>query len=355
MPSSEKLRVSLFHALQAEPGTRVSTFQASKATLVDISHTLEDCILQDRLPSVLFTGFQESSHWREETERYLELAGVASHVCIFAGGYPPVPEGKHIAVTLTGDDPLRQEWFLLVLTHQFSTVLCGLDNQDKVEVEADRTFQTILSFDPTVVARAIELLLPVVEGYRPDRAGELRAAYQQFPPRAPDGTYVTKILVRIIDHLQKRYDQQSANLRELRYLREQQLRLESVVAELAVPVVPLLDGVLVLPLVGTIDTRRAQQIMVNLLMGIAEQQADIAIIDITGVPLVDTAVANYLIQTIRAANLIGARVVLTGIGANVARTLVALSIDFSNIITRSNLRDGIEVALELQGKRITDA
>jgi rsbT co-antagonist protein RsbR len=150
-------------------------------------------------------------------------------------------------------------------------------------------------------------------------------------------------------------DQQASILRELEELREQNARLESVLSELAVPVVPLLEGVLVLPLVGNLDTRRAQQVIESLLTGIAELQADVAIIDITGVPVVDTQVASYLGQAIRAASLLGAQVVLTGIGARIAQTLVALDIDFSSVTTCANLRDGIEAALALKGLQIVAA
>jgi rsbT co-antagonist protein RsbR len=143
--------------------------------------------------------------------------------------------------------------------------------------------------------------------------------------------------------------------RELDELRERCATLEGMISELAVPVVPLLDGVIVLPLVGNIDTRRAQQVIESLLTGIAEQQADVAIIDITGVPLVDTQVASYLGQAIRAASLLGAKVVLTGIGARIAQTLVVLDIDFSAVTTCANLRDGIEAALALKGLRIVPA
>ncbi len=139
---------------------------------------------------------------------------------------------------------------------------------------------------------------------------------------------------------------------EVRRLREQLRRSEDVISELAVPVVPLFEGVIVLPLVGNLDSRRAQQVIESLLSGIAEHQADVAIIDITGVPVVDTQVANSLGQAIRAASLLGARVVITGIGSRIAQTLVHLDIDFSNVTTCANLRDGIEAALALNGLHI---
>lgn len=155
------------------------------------------------------------------------------------------------------------------------------------------------------------------------------------------------------DTLDETFEQDPEALRrEVRQLREQLQRLEAVISELAVPVVPLLEGVIVLPLVGSLDTRRAQQVIESLLTGIAEQQADVAIIDITGVPIVDTQVASSLGQAIRAASLLGARVVITGIGARIAQTLVALDIDFSSVTTCANLRDGIEAALALNGMHI---
>jgi len=89
--SPSPIQISLFATLSNQMQAVFPVFRASKATLVDISHTLEDCILVNKLPSVIFTGFQESSHWRAETQRYLDLAGIASQVCIFAGGNPPVP------------------------------------------------------------------------------------------------------------------------------------------------------------------------------------------------------------------------------------------------------------------------
>jgi rsbT co-antagonist protein RsbR len=113
--------------------------------------------------------------------------------------------------------------------------------------------------------------------------------------------------------------------------------------------------VLVLPLVGQIDPRRASQIMETLLEGISAQVADVVIIDITGVPVVDTQVANYLIQAARAARLLGAKIVLVGIGPEIAQTIIQLGVDLSDITTRANLESGISYALSLQGFTIAPA
>ncbi|HEY1014255.1 MAG TPA: STAS domain-containing protein, partial [Herpetosiphonaceae bacterium] len=129
---------------------------------------------------------------------------------------------------------------------------------------------------------------------------------------------------------------------------EQQARI----AELSTPVVPLYEGILVLPLVGEIDSDRAGHIMESLLEEISREQADVVIIDITGVPVVDTGVANYLVQTAKAVKLLGSTVVLVGIGAEIAQTLVQLGVDLSNITTRANLQSGIEFAFGELGLEI---
>ncbi|WP_298819459.1 DICT sensory domain-containing protein [Chloroflexus sp.] len=340
---------SLFQLMRNLLASDNPPFMASKATLVDLSHTLEDCIINNRLPSVIFTGFQESSHWREETQRYLEMAQIASAICIFAGGQPSFPDERHIAVNLEAGNPLRQEWFVLVLTEWFCAILCGLDQQEPVDREADRRFETLLTFQPEAVEKALDVLIPVVMRHRPDRAAELTAARIQFPPRTPHGPYFSQIVCAVVNHMQRRYDQQRQLVSELRELNERQQSLEDELARLGAPVVPLLTGVILLPLIGSIDSRRAQQIMEHLLTGIAEHTADVAIIDITGVAVVDTAVANYLLQAIRAARLLGAQVIITGIRASVAQTMINLGIDLGQVITRNTLREGIEAAWRWMG------
>ena len=127
---------------------------------------------------------------------------------------------------------------------------------------------------------------------------------------------------------------------------------QSALEELSTPIIPIHEGVLVLPMVGAIDSRRAGQIMEGLLEGISAHSADVVILDITGVPLIDTGVANYLLQAARAARLLGSTVVLVGIGAEIAQTMVQLGIDLTGIVTRANLQSGIEYALGLQGLAI---
>jgi rsbT co-antagonist protein RsbR len=106
---------------------------------------------------------------------------------------------------------------------------------------------------------------------------------------------------------------------------------------------------MVMPLIGTLDTRRAQDVLDTLLHGIALKQAQVVILDITGVPIVDTQVANGLVRAAQAVQLLGARAVLTGIRPEVAQTLVGLGVDLSGIVTRGTVQSGIAFAMGQDG------
>jgi rsbT co-antagonist protein RsbR len=125
----------------------------------------------------------------------------------------------------------------------------------------------------------------------------------------------------------------------------QQQRLIDTIRELSAPLLPVHDSILVLPLIGHIDSLRSAQIMEELLNGVQQHQADFVIIDITGVPLVDTAVANHLVQTTQAVGLLGAHCILVGISPEVAQALVQLGVDFQRLTTLSNLQAGITYAI----------
>jgi ribose transport system substrate-binding protein len=122
---------------------------------------------------------------------------------------------------------------------------------------------------------------------------------------------------------------------------------QRLIRELSTPVIPITDTTLVLPLIGTIDSTRAQQILEKMLTAIALHHAQILIVDITGVAVVDTSVAHHLLQAAQAARLLGATVLLVGITPEVAQTIVQLGVDFSGIITHSTLQSGLEFANSL--------
>ena len=120
---------------------------------------------------------------------------------------------------------------------------------------------------------------------------------------------------------------------------------DATLRALSTPLLPIAKGVIVLPLVGTVDGQRASAVLETLLEGIAQHQAERVIIDVTGVPEVDAEVANALLQTARAVKLLGAEVVLTGLQAGIARTLVDLGADLGDIRTLATLESGISLLL----------
>jgi PAS domain S-box-containing protein len=126
----------------------------------------------------------------------------------------------------------------------------------------------------------------------------------------------------------------------------------AALAELSTPLIPISDSVLAMPLIGAIDTRRAQQVLDALLRGIEQSRARIAILDITGVPVVDTQVAKTLVIAAQGVRLLGAEIVLTGIRPEVAQTLVGLGVDLGGIVTRSTLQRGIAYATNGRDRRL---
>lgn len=133
---------------------------------------------------------------------------------------------------------------------------------------------------------------------------------------------------------------------------EQQHRLLEEVEARSVPVVPIIAGILVLPMIGGIDSNRAQQIMSSVLEAATNHAATILILDITGVPVVDTMVANYILQAIRALRLVGTKTILVGIGPEIAQTMVQLGLRLEDITTRADLQSGLQTALRHQGLAI---
>jgi anti-anti-sigma regulatory factor len=129
-------------------------------------------------------------------------------------------------------------------------------------------------------------------------------------------------------------------------LQDEVIQAQAVaLAELSTPLIPLTAHAVLMPLIGSIDSQRAQQVVETLLAGVAQQRAEIAILDITGVPVVDTQVAHALIRAAQAIQLLGAHIVVTGIRPEVAQTLVGLQVEFRGVITRSTLQEGVRYVL----------
>lgn len=150
------------------------------------------------------------------------------------------------------------------------------------------------------------------------------------------------------------YAKITRDLTERREAEERIQQQSKEIMELSTPVMQVWKGVVAAPLIGSLDSQRTQQFMERLLNRIVETNSPVALVDIMGVPTIDTQTAQHLIETISAVRLLGAQVVLTGVRPVIAQTLVHLGIDLSDIITRSSLAAGIQVALDILNLQVVE-
>src|SRR3954470_11881081 len=129
-------------------------------------------------------------------------------------------------------------------------------------------------------------------------------------------------------------------------------RQQEDLLELSTPVVKLWEGVVALPMIGTLDSARTQIVMESLLQRIVETGSEIAIIDITGVPTVDTLVAQHLLKTVTAIRLMGADCIISGVRPQIAQTIVHLGVDLAGVTTKANLADALSLALKRTGQAV---
>jgi rsbT co-antagonist protein RsbR len=187
-----------------------------------------------------------------------------------------------------------------------------------------------------------------------------------IPPRLYMGAYsyyLQLLIPRIYQHLSNDIEKANATFSAMYKIinLDQELAMSSYIhavedviskqteeiLEMSTPVIQIWEGVVATPIIGTLDSQRAQQFMEHLLEKIVETKSPIALIDITGVPQIDTATAQHLIDTINAVKLLGSRVIITGIRPAIAQTLVHLGIDLQGIFTKPSMAAGLKMALEM--------
>jgi rsbT co-antagonist protein RsbR len=149
--------------------------------------------------------------------------------------------------------------------------------------------------------------------------------------------------------MQSTIDEQAAGMARESAMLEQQ---RATIRELQTPVIQVWDRILALPIVGGLDTARTQEMNEALLQKIVDTSSEIVILDITGVPVVDTAVAKHLLETVAAARLLGAEVLIVGLSTHTALTLVHLGLDLSGVTTRTTMAKGLELAFRRLGLEV---
>lgn len=207
-----------------------------------------------------------------------------------------------------------------------------------------------------IVGKHISIFFPPADiaEKKPQRELEIAAASGRFEDEnwrvRKDGSHFWASIVinAIRDKNQKLlgFAKITRDITERRRSEETLARQAREILEISTPVVQVWEGVVLVPLIGTLDSQRTQQVMEKLLTHIAESNSPVALIDITGVPTIDTQTARHLVETVSAVRLLGAEVFLTGVRPAIAQTLVHLGIELSGVVTRSSLASGLKQALQ---------
>jgi anti-anti-sigma regulatory factor len=176
--------------------------------------------------------------------------------------------------------------------------------------------------------------------------GEYDVAFQVDEAKEDDFTQVEFSMNFLIEQLRYERDENKRKQTELEEKIDTIRKQQEAILELSTPNIKVWEGVLVIPIIGTLDTRRSQRLTEELLTKIGLTQSKVALIDITGVPTVDSAVANHILKTVAAVQLLGAECVITGIRPEVAQTIVHLGVNLSGVETLSNLAEGLKWALK---------
>jgi rsbT co-antagonist protein RsbR len=247
--------------------------------------------------------------------------------------------------TRSSESELSQQTgeFLRVLAD--STSSGKVEGADSLQWEPVRDFLTGISRSRAMQGFSAEQTATFIFSLKQVLFQHLRQQFDKNPKAMADEIWNASVLIDSLGmHTFNTYQQ----AREEVISRQQQELLE-----LSTPVVKLWDGVLALPMIGTLDSARTQTVMETLLQRIVETGSSIAIIDITGVPTVDTLVAQHLLKTVTAIRLMGADCIISGIRPKIAQTIVHLGITLEGVITRATLADALALALKRSGQTIT--
>jgi PAS domain S-box-containing protein len=204
-------------------------------------------------------------------------------------------------------------------------------------------------YPPEAIERGLpdqELKTAAKEGRFEDEGWRVRKDGKQF------WANVIVSALRDKDGTLRGFSKVTRDLTERKQAEEKIQQQSREIMELSTPVMQVWQGVVVAPLIGSLDSNRTQQFMERLLERIVETNSPVALVDITGVPMIDTQTAQHLIETIGAVRLLGAQVVLTGVRPAIAQTLVHLGIDLSGITTRSSLSAGLLVAMDILNLKV---
>ncbi len=209
---------SLFHSLQENLKEDFSLTVMTKDSLITLNHLLEDIILTKGLTGLLLTGFHNSAYWEGETERYNKLLGGVNTVCIFATEELTFETGNAISITLLPNEELSSECFLIIVTAAFSVILCARDQLLNPENETAQKSEVFLSFDPTHIIIALDILQNTLCTIKSPRLQDFKLARTNFTPGLTQPHYFNLIFGQFMEQLDK-YSQVAQQLKKERTIR----------------------------------------------------------------------------------------------------------------------------------------
>ncbi|WP_455926490.1 STAS domain-containing protein [Pseudomonas putida] len=231
-------------------------------------------------------------------------------------------------------------------------VVSGSQNGDSKNLaaanwEATRQFLEKLSHSRAIAGQDSQQTATFIFSLKSPLFALLQREYEDNPAALAEQTWeISQLLDGLAMHTIRTFQKS----REAVIKRQQEELLE-----LSTPVVKLWEGVLALPMIGTLDSQRTQVVMESLLQRIVDTGSEIAIIDITGVPTVDTLVAQHLLKTVTAIRLMGADCIISGVRPQIAQTIVHLGLDLQGVVTKANLADALALALRRLGMTVSKA
>lgn len=236
-------------------------------------------------------------------------------------------------------------WFkdtLEAMLHGIDLPECPLDTGDGQVLAAKKELDAQISESAEFIQSAHEGSMDLALGLAECFDTLKRAKAGDFQARISEATLLSSN--EVVAQLGETFNETINDLREM--IQQQELTIQ----ELATPVLEIWDDVLAVPLVGTLDSQRSQEVMEKLLSAIVTCKVRFVILDLTGVQIVDTRTADHLIKIAQAAALLGTRCIVTGINPAVAQSIVELGIDLAHVITKRNLKEGLRVVIKTQRK-----
>lgn len=257
-----------------------------------------------------------------------------------------------------GRGPLREEWARRIMGARFLTAMTN----DEILAEVSSVYDNYLGALETGSIEALEAYARdlseriIPRGVETHEVVGIVLLLRDVLARSLFSKYGAdeQVLTRVLDAYEPAANR-IANTVAVGFVQERERIIrqqQEAIRELSTPVLPVRERLLILPIIGIIDPQRARQLTEQLLRGIRVNRAKVVVMDLTGVPAVDAAVANHLVQTVEAARLVGADVIVTGIAPEIAQTLVTIGVDLGKMATVGDLQGGIEEAEKLLGYKV---